>query len=135
MPKRHFHLHAAELRFTFSRASGAGGQNVNKTATKAVVHWSVGRSRVLTAEEKSRLREKLKNKINFFDELVTASEEERSQSQNRARAIARLEALVAHALIVPKKRRPTRPTRASKIRRLESKIRHSRVKAGRRGIE
>lgn len=122
----------SELKFTFARSSGAGGQNVNKTSTKVIVHWSVGKSRVFSEVEKARISLKLKNKLNNNDELVVMSEEERSQAQNRARAVSRLQTLVARALIVPKKRRPTRPTRASKLRRLEFKKRRSQVKAGRR---
>jgi len=124
----------AEIRVTFSRSSGAGGQNVNKTSTKATVHWPVGRSRVLTAEEKARVRAKLTSRINASDEVVVVSEEERSQPQNRALAVARLQALVARALIVPKKRRATRPTKASKLRKKESKIRRSKIKVSRRMI-
>lgn len=126
---------AGEIRVSFARSSGAGGQNVNKTATKAIVHWSVGRSRVLSSEEKARVRAKLANRINIFGEVVVSSEEERSQSQNRALATARLQALVAQALRVPKTRRPTRPTRASKLRRMEFKKIRSRLKAGRRATE
>lgn len=129
------HIPTSELRVTFSRSSGAGGQNVNKTSTKATVHWPVGRSRVLSAEEKARVRAKLNSRLTLNDEIVVVSEEERSQPQNRALAIARLEALITRALHVPKKRRPTRPTKASKIRRLESKIRRSRVKAARRMVD
>ncbi|MDD2757819.1 MAG: alternative ribosome rescue aminoacyl-tRNA hydrolase ArfB [Patescibacteria group bacterium] len=129
------HIPKSEINVTFSRSSGKGGQNVNKTSTKATVHWSVGRSRVLTAEEKARVRAKLASRINLYDEMVVVSEEERSQPQNRERAVARLQALVARALVVPKKRRPTRPTRASKERRLETKIRRGRVKRARRGEE
>lgn len=124
----------SELRVTFARSSGAGGQNVNKTSTKAIVHWPVGKSQVLSFEEKGRVREKLEGRINFRDELIVMSEEERSQLQNRERAVARLQALVAKALRVPKKRRPTKPTKASKLRRLESKIRRSQVKTLRRNI-
>jgi ribosome-associated protein len=64
-----------------------------------------------------------------------ASEEERSQNQNRAKAIARLESLATHALQIPKKRRPTRPTLASKIKRIENKKRRSEIKAKRRFVE
>lgn len=128
------HIPANEIQVSFARSSGAGGQNVNKTSTKTIVHWSVGRSHILTAEEKARIRTKLANKINNADEVVVMSEEERSQPQNRALAVARLQALVTKALHIPKHRRPTRPTRASKLRRIESKILHSRVKAGRRLI-
>lgn len=124
-----------ELRISFARSSGKGGQNVNKTSTKAILHWCVGRSRVLSVEEKARVRVKLANKINWFDEVVIMAEEERSQPQNRATAVARLQALVGKALQVPKKRKATRPTKASKIRRIESKKIRSKVKEGRRFFE
>ncbi len=124
-----------ELKISFARSSGAGGQNVNKTSTKVFVHWSIGKSLVLSEEEKQRLRSKLAGKINNQDELVVSSEEERSQLQNRVLAIAKLHFLVMQALRVPKKRKATRPTRASKIRRLESKKMKSKIKAARRSLE
>lgn len=124
-----------ELTITFARSSGAGGQNVNKTSTKVIIHWPVGKSRFLSDEEKARVRIKLASRINNDDELVLMSEEERSQSQNRDLAIARLQSLVAQALRVPKKRRPTRPTRASKLKRLESKKQRSKIKSGRKFFE
>lgn len=124
-----------EFIFTFARSSGKGGQNVNKTSTKVILHWPVGKSLVLTDEEKARVRAKLANRINNEDELVLMSEEGRSQLQNRESVIARLQTLVASALRVPKKRRPTRPTRASKLRRIESKKQRSQVKSARRGEE
>lgn len=126
------HIPDNEIQISFARSSGAGGQNVNKTSTKVILHWSVGRSRVLNWEEKQRVRIKLANRINSIDELVVNSEEERSQLQNRFKATARLRALVTQALRVPKKRRATKPTKASKLRRLESKTRHSNLKNKRR---
>ena len=122
----------SELNISFARSSGAGGQNVNKTSTKVIIHWSVGKSAVLSDIEKIRVREKLANRINNEDELVVMSEEERSQPQNRELAIARLQELVTQALHVPKKRRPTRPTKGSKLRRIEGKKMRSRVKTARR---
>jgi ribosome-associated protein len=124
----------SELNITFARSSGAGGQNVNKTSTKVIIHWPVGKSLFLTDEEKARVREKLANRINNEDELVVMSEEERSQPQNRALAIARLQSLVIQALKVPKKRRPTRPTKASKLRRIEGKKIRSETKSARRTV-
>jgi len=129
------HIPASEIEFSFARSSGVGGQNVNKTSTKAIVHWSVGHSRILNWEEKNRVRTKLANRINNHDEVVVMSEEERSQPQNRLRAVARLQALVTKALQVSKKRRPTKPTKASKLRRIEFKKIRSRVKSGRRALE
>ncbi len=129
------HIPANEIQVSFARSGGKGGQNVNKTSTKAIVRWSIGRSRVLTWDEKVRIRTKLANKINNEDQIIVASEEERSQPQNRALAQARLQALVTKALQVPKHRRPTRPTKASKLRRIESKKIRSQVKAGRRGMD
>ena len=124
----------SEFIITFARSSGAGGQNVNKTSTKVIIHWPVGKSLVLTDEEKGRVREKLANRINNEDELVVMSEEERSQPQNRELAIARLQSLVTQALRVPKKRRPTRPTKASNLRRIEGKKIRSQTKSARRHV-
>lgn len=123
-----------EFNITFARSSGKGGQNVNKTSTKVILHWPVGKSLFLTDEEKARVREKLASRINSKDELVLMSEEERSQLQNREIVIARLRSLVAGALRIPKKRRPTRPTKASKLRRIESKKQRSQTKSARRYV-
>ena len=125
----------SELRITFARSSGAGGQNINKTSTKATARWSVGLSRVLSDDEKARVQVKLANRINANDEVVVVSEEERSQAQNKAKAIARLQTLVARALVVPKKRKATKPTKASKLRRKEIKIKRSQVKASRKRVD
>ena len=129
------HIPMNELRVSFARSSGAGGQNVNKTSTKAIVFWSVKNSLTLNAGQKARVREKLANRINSQDEVVVMAEDERSQLQNRTLAISRLQYLVSEILQVPVKRRPTRPTKASRSRRIESKKLRSRVKAARRAVE
>ncbi len=129
------HIPESEFIITFARSSGAGGQNVNKTSTKVIIHWPVGKSAVLSWEEKERIRVKLANRINNEDELVVMSEEERSQPQNREIAIARLQELVTGALHVPKKRYATRPTKGSKLRRIEGKKQRSEIKSGRKSME
>lgn len=121
-----------DLRFSFARSSGAGGQNVNKTATKVVLHWSVGASQDFTEIQKEQIRKKLGTYLNNNDELVLSAERERSQMQNKEEVVRKLEQLVTQALRIPKKRVPTKPTRASKEKRLETKRRRSRIKKNRR---
>lgn len=124
-----------EIRVSFARSSGAGGQNVNKTSTKATLHWNVNSSRTLNWQEKALIMKKLANKMNFFGEIVIAAESERSQLQNRNAAVSRLQILVNKALRVQKKRRATKPTLGSKLRKQESKKLRSRLKLSRRAVE
>lgn len=110
-----------EITEQFSRSGGSGGQNVNKLSTKAEVRWNVESSTAFTDEEKEKIKQVLENRINKEGELIIASQEERSQLQNRERAIERLNNLVSGALIPEKERIATKPTRSSKERRLEAK--------------
>lgn len=126
--KKRLYIPESELRITFARSSGAGGQNVNKTSTKVIIHWNVGASAVLLDEQRQRIRVVLRNRLNSEDEIVVMSEEERSQIQNREIATVRLQKLVNEALYIPKKRKPTRPTYASKLKRLTTKKIRSDVK-------
>ncbi len=111
----------SEIREHFSRSSGKGGQNVNKLSTKAEVRWNVDASEGFSPEEKEKIKEILRNRINKRGELVVVSQEERSQLQNRERAIERLNNLVEAVLMPEKERIPTKPTIGSKERRLEEK--------------
>lgn len=123
----------SEMHIDFVRSSGPGGQNVNKVNTKAQLRWSVGASRVFSWEQKLRLRSKLKNRLNKHDEIVLWYDDERSQSQNKQKVIHLLNALVKSALKVPRRRVATKPTRASKEKRLEHKTHRSKIKRERSG--
>jgi len=115
-----------------SRSSGAGGQHVNKTSSRVEIVWNVLGSRALSEEQRARLSDRLSSRISSEGEVRVVASDTRSQTQNRELAEERLIELVRRALIVPKKRRATKPTRASKEARLESKKRHSSKKAQRR---
>lgn len=128
------HIPLKEIRVSFARSSGAGGQNINKTSTKVFVHWNIDNSNTINDRQKSILKNKLKNKINNDNELTIASETERSQIQNRKIGIDKLNILVNKALTVPKKRKPTKPTLSSKLKRLESKKKASLLKTSRKSI-
>ncbi len=117
-----------ELIVTFSRSGGKGGQNVNKVETKANLRWDVYNSLVLTPEQKYLILHKLANKITEKGELILWSQSERSQAQNKEQVIARLHNLINQALIPEKIRFKTKPSRASKEKRIQSKKRVSEKK-------
>ncbi len=111
----------SEITEKFSRSGGKGGQNVNKLSTKVEVRWNVDASSAFTSEEKERIKEILGNRINKEGDLIIFAQEERSQKQNRERAIERLNNLVSAAIIPEKERIATKPTQSSKERRLDEK--------------
>ena len=114
----------------FVRASGPGGQNVNKVASAVELRFDVGASG-LPEDVQTRLKTLAGSRMTADGVLVIDSREHRTQAQNRAAARERLADLLRRAAAKPKKRRKTRPTESSRRRRLESKIRRSRVKSGR----
>lgn len=120
-----------ELSWHFSRSSGPGGQHVNTSDTRAEVRWDLPDSTAISEAQRALLVSRLASRLVNGQVRVTSSNY-RSQHRNREAARARLESLVAAALVPPKKRRPTRPTRASDQRRLDAKRRRSDIKASRR---
>jgi ribosome-associated protein len=117
---------------SYSRSGGPGGQNVNKVNTKVCLRMRMGDRLGLSDIELNRVRELLTNRITAEDEIVINASEERSQRTNQERAFSRLEALITTSARLPKHRRPTKPSRASREKRLQSKHIHGQKKAERR---
>jgi ribosome-associated protein len=123
----------AELEYRASRAGGAGGQHVNTSSTRIEVLWNPGRSITLDEGSRALIVERLASRLDGEGWLRVVSSARRSQQQNREAAEARLAELVRGALRVQKKRRPTKPTRASKEARIAQKRKRSETKRQRRG--
>lgn len=120
-----------ELHESYTRASGPGGQHVNTTDSAVLLRFDVANSPSLPDAVKTRLAVLAGSRLTRDGVLVLRSEGARSQLLNRQEVCERLIELIREATIVPKKRRPTKPTRASQTRRVEGKARRSAVKAGR----
>jgi len=118
----------SELDISATRSGGPGGQHANTSSTKVELRWDLNGSPSLSAEEKARVRKELGNRISREGVLRLTDASTRSQHRNREAAVSRLRKLLRSALKQEKKRRPTRPTRASKERRLQEKKHRAQVK-------
>ena len=122
-----------ELKFTFARSAGPGGQNVNKVNTKATLHWSLRTTGCLPEAVLERLKRKFPRRINNEEQFFVTSQRFRDQGRNVADCLEKLRQMVAAAAVAPKRRKATRPSRASIERRLQQKKAKSRKKQLRRG--
>lgn len=121
----------SELAVSFARSSGPGGQNVNKVNSKAVLRWNLRTSLALPQEVKLRFEACFPTRINQVGEVFISSDRFRDQGRNLSDCYEKLRQLIQAALQVPRKRRPTRPTRGSVEERLANKRRKSELKRGR----
>ena len=117
-----------DLEISFIRSAGPGGQNVNKVASAAQLRFNLAGTACLDPGTKARLATLAGQRLNADGWIQIVARTHRTQEGNRRDALARLHALIAQARIVPKKRRPTRPTRASQERRIEGKIQRKQHK-------
>ncbi len=125
-------LDERELEESFIRASGPGGQNVNKVSTAVQLRFDARGSPALPDDVRARLLKLAGHRLTQEGVIVITAQEFRSQDRNRSAAREILFELIRRATVAPVKRRPTRPTLGSKERRLESKTRRAGIKAGRR---
>lgn len=124
----------SELQWSFARSSGPGGQNVNKVSSKAVLRWQVAESAALPDDVRQRFLSRFRSRLTGDGALIVTSQRYRDQPRNIDDAKDKLAAMIATVAVPPKKRKPTKPSRAAVARRLESKQARSRKKQLRRGV-
>lgn len=123
-----------EIRFQTARSGGKGGQNVNKVETMVEGYWQIDSSKLFSAEEKELIITKLSNKINEDGELLVKSQTERTQLGNKQQVIKKMHLLVQKALIVPKSRKKSKPSKAAVAKRLDSKKKKGETKQNRKKV-
>jgi ribosome-associated protein len=118
----------SDYSLSFIRATGPGGQNVNKVSSAVQLRFDLRGTRLMDVHAKMRFRVLAGRRLTDDDELVLIARNHRTQEGNRRDALERLSELILAARVIPKPRRATKPTRASKIRRVEGKVQNKRVK-------
>ena len=121
-----------ELQWSFVRSSGPGGQNVNKVASKAVLRRNLAGSASLPDPVKARFRAQQRNRITADGDLIVTSQRFRDQERNKEDCLEKLRDMILQATLIPKPRKPSKPGRAARERRLQVKRHHSEIKKNRR---
>ncbi len=120
-----------ELQFSYARSSGAGGQNVNKVNSKATLSWNIDLSTALPPAVEKRFKEKFAGRINKDGAIIIQSDSFRDQPRNANECLERLRKMVLEVLSPPKKRKPTKPTKSSQKKRVDTKKKRGEVKKNR----
>jgi ribosome-associated protein len=125
-------IRLSELEFSYVRSSGPGGQNVNKVNSKALLRWNLLASQSISLEVQTRLIRRLREKLSSEDCIVITSDRFRDQIRNREDCIEKLRKMLQAALVVPKVRKKSKPSKSSQRRLKETKSKHSQKKRLRR---